>query len=246
MKDDSKIYFVLHRLYDPIRFNHDLLFEDTSKNLFNFLLSSLIKLRQQNRFDHHLTFDDGNISDYTIAYPLLLNNSINASFFVITDLINSKNYLTWEMISEMSNSGMYIGSHSCSHKNLLLLNDNDLDYEIKNSKNILEQKLGKEITSFSCPYGLYDKRIQYSVKINGYKNFFTSDNGLSSPNSFKKNRNSINSITSQRKIYNMLIPSNFMQIKWVSENLIKKSIKNSISMNNYLKIRSFFTNNFLK
>ena len=81
----------------------------------------------------------------------------------------------WEMISEMSNSGMHIGSHSCSHKNLLLLNDNDLDYEIKNSKNILEQKLGKEITSFSCPYGLYDRRIEYYVKNNGYKNFFTSD-----------------------------------------------------------------------
>ncbi|RMF98530.1 MAG: hypothetical protein D6734_00085, partial [Candidatus Schekmanbacteria bacterium] len=46
-----------------------------------------------------------------------------------------------------------IGSHSHSHCNFTNLTEDEIIYELKTSKSILERLVGKEITSFALPYG---------------------------------------------------------------------------------------------
>lgn len=45
-----------------------------------------------------LTFDDGDISNYKIAFPLLKKHGIPAIFFVITDLLNTHKPFWWDEI----------------------------------------------------------------------------------------------------------------------------------------------------
>ena len=54
---------------------------------------------------------------------------------------------------------MDIGSHSVSHMDMLSLNQEDVSKELKDSKNIIEDKIGKKIKYFSFPYGRYSKNI---------------------------------------------------------------------------------------
>lgn len=53
-----------------------------------------------------MTFDDGNESDYTLAYPILRKYGFIATFFVVVDSIGSPWMLTEEQIREMSCNGM--------------------------------------------------------------------------------------------------------------------------------------------
>ena len=81
-----------------------------------------------------LTFDDGDISNYTIAYPILKKYNFKATFFIITDKVDTPGYVTWQNIKEMSDNEMEIGSHTKSHAYLPRLSDSEISFEFKNSK----------------------------------------------------------------------------------------------------------------
>ena len=83
-----------------------------------------------------ITFDDGNISDYEIAFPLLIKKKIQATFFIIADRINCKGYLNKYQLREMHENGMSIGSHSLSHKPLTTLSYKEVVTELCESKRL--------------------------------------------------------------------------------------------------------------
>ena len=107
-----------------------------------------------------------------------MKNSFCATFYIITELVGKKDYMNWDNILEMSNYGMEIGSHSCSHPNFTLLTSKKQFYELNDSKKILEDKLGKNISSFSVPNGTYDKKVITTAFEVGYKNISISKPGL--------------------------------------------------------------------
>ena len=103
---------------------------------------------------------------------------------LLTDLKNSNArndykdlFLTWDMIRELSSfKNVIIGSHTCSHTNLKILNDNFAKSEIKSSKIILEDKLNCIINDIAIPYGdksSFSNREFYISNQAGYKNIFT-------------------------------------------------------------------------
>ena len=47
-----------------------------------------------------ITFDDGHISSYSVAFPILCNYKFKATFFIITERIGEKEYLSWRQIRE--------------------------------------------------------------------------------------------------------------------------------------------------
>ena len=57
-----------------------------------------------------------------------------------------------------------IGGHSVNHKVLTELSDDELDYEISESKKLLEEITGKRIISFCYPLGKYNKKTIAKVK----------------------------------------------------------------------------------
>ncbi|MDP2791892.1 MAG: polysaccharide deacetylase family protein, partial [Rectinemataceae bacterium] len=69
-----------------------------------------------------LTFDDGDLSIYGLAYPLLGNYNFKATFFLISDFVGKLNYVKWDQVRSMAayrNAAgarlFTFGSHSKSH-----------------------------------------------------------------------------------------------------------------------------------
>ncbi|MFA7059995.1 MAG: polysaccharide deacetylase family protein [Pedobacter sp.] len=117
-----------------------------------------------------VTFDDGYLDNFEFAIPILLDLKLEATFFVVSGLIDSsptssnKGYkllpdklmLNKGMLREMHSFGMEIGSHSRTHANIrqtLETSANCAGQEAYSSKTDLEEILGENVTSFAYPNG---------------------------------------------------------------------------------------------
>ncbi len=148
-----------------------------------------------------LTFDDGYRSMYTIVYPLLLERGWSGTFYCISGNCESAEHLTEEMIKEMADGGMEIGSHTVSHANLKELSGDALQNETASSKAALEDITGKAVTQFSFPYGKVSNAARNEVKNAGYACAVTTEWGFATSNQlpYKLKRLSIDSeITAAR------------------------------------------------
>lgn len=117
-----------------------------------------------------LTFDDGYRDFYTAAWPVLRQHHFKATIFVITGVVDSERYLTWDMIRELDGSGLIeVGSHTVDHPELPALSDAQARAEIIDSKTALEQRLGHPVIAFSYPSGHYGQREVDDVRQAGYR-----------------------------------------------------------------------------
>jgi len=83
--------------------------------------------------------------------------------------------MSWQQIKELRNAGMIIGSHGMTHRILTVLNEKELDYELGESKKILENELGSEINNLSIPRGFCNKKVIEKAKKLQYQTIFTSN-----------------------------------------------------------------------
>lgn len=177
----------------------------------------------------YITFDDGYIDNFEIAYPILKSLGITAHFFIPVEMINKENLgwwdtidylvqntkqskikmfgesldifkiddvklklkrmvknlpysdtknimddlssklkvalppieiqrshlMNWDNIKEMSSNHMAIGSHSLSHRVLSTLPEFTQEQELRESKSLIENKIGKEVKVIAYPCGGY-------------------------------------------------------------------------------------------
>ena len=116
-----------------------------------------------------LTFDDGWENQYTYAFPRLRDAGMQATFFITTNFVGHKHFLTWDEISELDHSGMTIGGHTRSHPVLSAIADpRTLTDEIAGGKAIIEFHTKKPITVFAYPFGAYNDEVIAAVKAAGY------------------------------------------------------------------------------
>ena len=125
-----------------------------------------------------ITFDDGLLNNYTTAYPILREYGLTAYFFILVGKVGKNGYMSWEQIKELRKAGMTIGSHGITHRILTGMSAKDLDYELEDSKKVLEKNLDCEIDCLSIPRGFCSKRIIDKAKKIGYKTIFTSRNRI--------------------------------------------------------------------
>lgn len=122
-----------------------------------------------------ITFDDGYLDNYTNAFPILKKYNIPAAIFVVINRIGKRlghdDYMNWEQIRELSESGLItIGSHSMNHPNLSEVESEDtLKYEIFESKKTLEETLKKRVDFFSYPFGGINTKARGLAVLAGYK-----------------------------------------------------------------------------
>lgn len=116
-----------------------------------------------------INFDDGLDSQYANAFPILKKEKMTATFFIYSNAIGRRKFLTWEQVQELSDAGMTIGGHSKSHPYLWKITDPlQLKKEITDNKKIIESHIGKTITAFAYPFGLYKPITIAQVKAAGY------------------------------------------------------------------------------
>lgn len=128
-----------------------------------------------------ITFDDGYRDNYTNAFPILKEEGFKATFFIITNLAEERNdtYMTWEMLVEMQQAGMEIGSHTLSHIDLSGgRTEGRIRQELVNSRELLQQRLGVEIRTLAYPYGGYDSGVAELARQAGYWIAVTTEGGV--------------------------------------------------------------------
>lgn len=124
-----------------------------------------------------ITFDDGFMDNYTNAFPILKQYNFSAIIFVVTDIINKPDFLTWDQIKEMEKSSISFGSHTRLHTYLPSLDKAEQRNQIQVSKEILEQQLGHPIEYFAYPSGGFNDSILSILKEAGYKGACTTNRG---------------------------------------------------------------------
>jgi len=125
-----------------------------------------------------ITFDDGNLSDYEYAFPILKQYDFTATFFVTVNRLGTHGYLDWNHLNEMKNAGMSIQSHGLNHSFLSDLSSDELNAELDLSKKHLETRLRIPVNFFSLPGGFYSSRVLQAAKGAGYIGVATSCPGL--------------------------------------------------------------------
>lgn len=128
-----------------------------------------------------ITIDDGYISGYTEAWPILKKFGYPATLFVYTNYISSGGKsITWQQLAEMRDAGVEIGSHSVSHASLNARKGRtDAEYEawlwneLKGSKDILEQHLSTPIRTHAFPFGTANEHVKAAGLKAGYEALFT-------------------------------------------------------------------------
>jgi len=132
-----------------------------------------------------ISIDDGYISGYSIAWPILKKFGYPFTMFIYTDYVkggakSGGQSMTWEQLAEMRDAGVDIQSHTVSHSALnARKGKTDEQYrewllgELAGSKQALEDKLGIQVTSLAYPYGLHNETVRGVAKEAGYEAAFT-------------------------------------------------------------------------
>lgn len=127
-----------------------------------------------------LTFDDGYRDFFSQAYPILRQKNLKATVFLITQLMEGVDYLTWEQAREMiGNALITVGDHTLSHRGLGSLTEEQIKDEIVSSKNILENQLKTGINVFAFPYGIYNQTAAKYLQEAGFVAAVTTNYGVS-------------------------------------------------------------------
>ncbi len=126
-----------------------------------------------------LTIDDGLLSFYKNAWPILKKRKIPFILFVNTREVGTYNYMNWEQIIELYNSEyVEIGNHSHSHEYLVDESGDTIKNDILKSIQIFERKLGKNSEFFSYPFGEYSLEFKKIIKDLGFKYAFGQHSGV--------------------------------------------------------------------
>jgi peptidoglycan/xylan/chitin deacetylase (PgdA/CDA1 family) len=125
-----------------------------------------------------ITFDDGLVSFYDNAYPLLLDKNVKSTIFPVVgltgksggwDIMGQTRHMTAAMLREVAAAGHEVGSHSLTHANLVWLDDRELMKELRDSKLMLEDIIGDAVKSLSFPFGSWNRRVWDAAKSAGYE-----------------------------------------------------------------------------
>ena len=182
---------------DPQRWAHPYYQTSTSTNTFrkhmNFLKCnrySVVSLRKavgllqtpQMMFNVKpvvLTFDDGFKDFYTEAFPILKEYGFPSTVFLPTTYLDNpssefkgRSCLSWDQVRELHKLGVDFGSHTVTHPDLTVIRLDQLEAEIKLSRERIEHELGIRVDSFSYPFAFPEddanftntlKRLLYSA-----------------------------------------------------------------------------------
>jgi len=169
----DRLYLLYHELR-PARSNYSYVVEsgEFEKHVDLFLKT---RTADEAALWPELTFDDGHISNFEFALPVLESRAIKAWFFITVGWTGRRRgYMGWQELRALHQMGQRIGAHGWSHALLTHCNARGLHTELVDARLTLEDKLGTSITTMSLPGGRYNRRILTACREAGYTQIFTS------------------------------------------------------------------------
>ena len=178
-------------IYENIFREHMKYLKDNNFSVITF--EDLNNIGWRNRFDKNkkyiiITFDDGYVDNYELAFPILKEFNFKATIF----LMGESTYNEWdvkadgeksfplmsvEMIKEMQDYGIEFGAHTFNHPKLNKLSNDEIKHQIVDVKKPLEEKIGREIITFAYPYGILNDYAKKMVEEAGYTFGVATDSG---------------------------------------------------------------------
>lgn len=128
-----------------------------------------------------VTFDDGYYNNFSYALPILKKFNIPATIFLTIDYIEkgkSGGFLSWKEISDMHKQGIKFGAHTVTHPVLTHIPIDQVEFELRDSRNRLGSYIKDSVLSFAYPYGIFNQRIADMVRDVGYSYAFTTFYGV--------------------------------------------------------------------
>ncbi len=130
-----------------------------------------------------LTFDDALVSVFEWVVPILLRHDLPATLCAPTghlgrpptwDMLDGcpdrdERVMTEDQVRHLSELGFEWFSHSVSHVPLTELSEAEIRHELVDSKQRLEEILGREVLGISYPYGACDSRLARHAREAGYR-----------------------------------------------------------------------------
>jgi peptidoglycan/xylan/chitin deacetylase (PgdA/CDA1 family) len=101
-----------------------------------------------------LTIDDGYLSFYENAFPLLKKYGFTATVFVQTETVGGMDFMNWDQLSHIREAGIEIGNHSASHLHFV-------DADRKDARRIFTEDYQKATLAF-------ERHLDYSPEIYAY------------------------------------------------------------------------------
>ncbi len=126
-----------------------------------------------------ITIDDGYLDTFEMAVPILREVGFTATVFVVAGLVGrwslwdagkccTAPLMDWRHLRQLLDWGFDVGSHTLTHPELRLLPPADAREEIERSRTVLEQRLGRQITTFCYPFGEWNETNYKMVRAAGY------------------------------------------------------------------------------
>ncbi len=131
------------------------------------------KLPEQSVF---ITIDDAYKSFYENGFPIIKKFEIPFSIFISANFVSNNkksDYMSWEMLKNISNHNGLILNHSFSHKSLIELEQEQVRKEIIKNQLEIENNIGTQPKIFSYPYGESNLEIEEIVKKLDYQIAFS-------------------------------------------------------------------------
>lgn len=122
-----------------------------------------------------LTFDDGYENFHSRAFPLLSQYHFPSTVFLVAryvgrdsswdrkDKLPAQRLLNWSQVEKLSHS-VEFGSKSLTHRDLTRISGNELREEVEESRTIIQEHIGKSVTLFAYPYGVYNVTVRDMVR----------------------------------------------------------------------------------
>jgi peptidoglycan/xylan/chitin deacetylase (PgdA/CDA1 family) len=110
-----------------------------------------------------VTFDDGTVDFMDHALPSLIDNGVEATYYIATRFVdeqlpfpNEGTPLTWTALAEAVSTGLVtVGCHTHSHAVVDKLSPEATDEEMRRSTGLIEDRLGVTAHHFAYPKGVF-------------------------------------------------------------------------------------------
>jgi peptidoglycan/xylan/chitin deacetylase (PgdA/CDA1 family) len=154
-----------------------------------------------------ITFDDGWLDNYLFAFPVLRKYGIRATVFLVTGRVDGASsggreagssvpthreskelvragtprrvVLNWDHVREMAAGGLVeFHSHTKTHARCDTLSADDLESELRGSREAIEENTGRPCRYLCWPYGRSNPEAVEAAKQAGYHAAFTTKPGV--------------------------------------------------------------------
>ena len=130
-----------------------------------------------------VVFDDGWESIYRNALPILEEYGIASTQFMIAGSFADEQYMSIEQMLHMIARGHEVGSHTMTHADLTMLDQQELSFELGRSQAILEQHTAMPIADFVAPLGAHNDATIGAVQTL-YRSHRTTLSGINTADNF--------------------------------------------------------------